>query len=99
MSNLTTSTSGNVTLILNPTLCTLDTCDLSLASFSYVPNLAGNALFLAIFAVLLVPQLGLGIRYRTWGFMTALCMGLVRKNIKSIAFGVRSQGCVLTIPR
>ncbi len=78
MSNLTTSTSGNQTLILNPDLCTLQTCDLSLASFLYIPNLAGNALYLAIFAILFFVQLGLGIRYRVWGFMGAMLLGLVR---------------------
>lgn len=77
MLNLTTSTSGNETLILDPTLCTLQTCDLSLASFSYIPNLAGNALYLAIFAILFFVQLGLGIRYRVWGFMGAMLLGLV----------------------
>lgn len=77
MSNLTTSTSGNQTLILNPDLCTLQTCDLSLANFTYIPNLAGNALYLAIFAILFFVQLGLGIRYRIWGFMCAMLLGLV----------------------
>lgn len=79
MSNLTTSTSGNQTLILEPNQCTLQNCDLSLASFSYIPNLAGNALHLAIFAILFVLQLGLGIRYRVWGFMGAMFLGLVCK--------------------
>lgn len=77
MSNLTTSTSGNQTLILDPNLCTLQTCDLSLASFSYIPNLAANALYLAIFAILFFVQLGLGIRYQVWGFMGAMLLGLV----------------------
>ena len=84
MSNLTTSTSGNQTLILDPNLCTLQTCNLSLASFSYIPNLAGNALYLAIFAILFFVQLGLGIRYRIWGFMGAMLLGLVCSLLTSL---------------
>lgn len=52
-------------------LCTLTTCDLTLAHFDYLPSLAGNALYAALFAGCLVVQLVLGIRYRSWGFMTA----------------------------
>lgn len=62
-SNLTTSTSGNQTLILDLNLCTLQICDLTLASSSYIPNLAGNTLCFAMFAMLFFIQLAPGIRY------------------------------------
>jgi hypothetical protein len=52
-------------------LCTLATCDLTLAHLKYLPSLAGNAFYAAMFAGCLIFQLVLGIRYRTWGFMTA----------------------------
>lgn len=68
---------GNRTLLLNPNLCTLDTCDLSLASFLYIPTLAGNAVYAAIFGLLIIGQLGLGIKYKTWGYMVAMIAGLV----------------------
>jgi len=82
MSNLTHSNgdgtgSGNVTLLNNPNLCTLQTCDLSLASFLYIPTLPGNALYAGIFGVLVFAQLFLGIKYKTWGYMTAMILGLV----------------------
>ena len=79
MSNLTTSTNGNQILILNPNLCTLQTWLLSLANFSYIPNLAGYAVFLAIFAILFVLQLGSGIRYRVWGCVGAMLLGQLCK--------------------
>lgn len=56
--------------------CTLDTCPLSLANFSYVPTLAGNATYLALFALMLPIQVFLGIRYRTWGFLAGMIGGL-----------------------
>ncbi|KAH6722146.1 RTA1 like protein-domain-containing protein [Leptodontidium sp. MPI-SDFR-AT-0119] len=86
MSNLTYSTGngrgyGNQTLLDNPDLCTLETCDLSMASFLYIPTLPGNALFAAIFGVYIVAQLFLGIKHKTWGYMIAMVMGLVLEII------------------
>lgn len=68
---------GNSTLIEFSYLCTLDTCDLSLTNFAYLPNLAGNAIFAAIFGIFFIAQLGLGIRFKTWGYMVAMMFGLV----------------------
>ncbi|KAI9876974.1 MAG: hypothetical protein M1830_005130 [Pleopsidium flavum] len=62
-------------------LCTLQTCSLLQAHFRYLPSLFGNALFLAIFAVLVVPQVALGIKYKTWGFMVAMLGGLILEVI------------------
>lgn len=45
------------------------------ANVQYVPSFAGNATYLSIFAILLVPQLYLGIRHRTWGFLTGMVVG------------------------
>lgn len=86
MSNLTHSNGngtgyGNVTLLMNPELCTLQTCDLSLSSFLYLPTIPGNAVYAGIFGLLLVGQLYLGVRYKTWGYMIAILLGLVRTII------------------
>lgn len=73
---------GNLTLCLNSEiLCTLQTCDLSLAKYDYIPSLAGNALYAAIFGICIIGQLGLGIRFKTWGFMVAAVLGLVTEII------------------
>jgi len=61
--------------------CTLDTCPITEAYVYYVPSLAGNAFYLALFAIFLVLQLGLGIRYKTWGFLAGLFGGLVLEII------------------
>ena len=86
MSNLTHSNGhgtgyGNQTLLDNPRLCTLETCDLSMASFLYIPTLPGNAIFAAIFGIYLVAQIFLGIKHKTWGYMVAMVMGLVLEVI------------------
>lgn len=61
--------------ITDTSQCTLDICSVSLASIPYIPSLGGNIIFLAIFAITIVAHLGLGIRYKTWGFMAAILMG------------------------
>ncbi|KAI9731475.1 MAG: hypothetical protein M1835_003523, partial [Candelina submexicana] len=66
-------------------LCTLQTCTLGQAHFGYVPSLAGNALYLSIFALLIFTQLGLGVLYRTWGFAVGMFFGLVLEVIGYIA--------------
>ena len=67
----------NQTLLENPYLCTVDTCPLTFAPIHYVPSLAGNALYLVIFALCLIAQLYFTYRYRTWSFSGAMFGGLV----------------------
>ncbi|KAL0253267.1 phospholipid-translocating ATPase rsb1 [Diplodia seriata] len=57
--------------------CTLDTCPLDLAHFTYVPTFAGNLAYLAILGVLLILQVGLAIRYKTWSFLVGMFGGTV----------------------
>lgn len=68
---------GNITLLNDPSLCTLQTCDLSLASFLYLPNLPGNIALGGVFAFLIAGQLVLGIKYKTWSYMVAMMLGMV----------------------
>lgn len=62
---------GNATLLDSHELCTFQTCDLALAHFTYLPSILGNEIFAAILDILVIAQLGLSIRYRTWGYMVA----------------------------
>jgi len=65
--------------------CTIALCPLSLAHVQYVPNLAGNAFYASIFGLVLLIQLGLGVRYRTWGFAAGMFLGLLCEVIGYIA--------------
>jgi hypothetical protein len=76
---------GNITLLMNPELCTLETCDLSMASFLYLPTLPGNAIYAAIFGIYIVTQLFLGIKHKTWGYMVAMVLGLLLEVIGYVA--------------
>jgi hypothetical protein len=79
------SYTGNATLVLNPYLCTLDTCDLSLASFVYLPTVAGNSIYAGIFGVWIIGNLFLGIKYKTLGFTFAIILGLALEVVGYIA--------------
>ncbi|KAM5341394.1 hypothetical protein ACJ41O_014425 [Fusarium nematophilum] len=59
------------------TPCTLDTCPLSEAIIAYQPNIAGKASFAAVFGVLLLVQMGLGIRHKTWSYLVTMVLGLI----------------------
>ncbi|KAL2819316.1 RTA1 like protein-domain-containing protein [Aspergillus cavernicola] len=67
----------NETLIENTELCTLETCPLSLGMVHYLPLLWCQILFMGIFGAAVIPQLGFGIRYKTWTFMVAMVLGLI----------------------
>ncbi|KAL9058073.1 MAG: hypothetical protein Q9162_001935 [Coniocarpon cinnabarinum] len=69
---------GNSTCNANiPTeQCTLDTCCLDRGSVNYLPSVAGNGVYLLIFALILLFQLIFGIRYKTWGFLTGMGIGV-----------------------
>ena len=73
---------GNVTLCINnQILCNLTVCDLSLAQVEYIPSIGGNSLYIAIFAICLALQIYFGIRYKTWGYMTATISGFALEII------------------
>jgi len=65
------------TTIIDSAQCTPDTCCLAQGQIAYLPTLAGNALFAAIFAILIIPHILFGIRYKTWSFMSWMAFGLV----------------------
>ena len=56
--------------------CRVGTCPLSLARYDYIVNLPGNLLYAALFVVFLIAHLFLGKRYRTWGFLGGMAIGL-----------------------
>jgi hypothetical protein len=60
-----------------PQQCTLTTCTLAEAEILYIPSLAGNAFFLAMFVLVLLAHTGLGIRYKTWGVLFGMFCGLL----------------------
>ena|ERR1700761_7163913 len=52
--------------LVNPSDCTLKTCPLLETGAINMPQLAPNALYLSIFALLLFIHFAQGVRYKTW---------------------------------
>ena len=45
--------------------------------FAYIPDLGANVLYIIIFSVFLLVQVGLGFRFRTWDYMGAMLSGII----------------------
>jgi hypothetical protein len=50
-------------------------CTIEGTLYGYLPSLGANAFFTAFFALCFIVQLVQGIRYKTWTYMIALCLG------------------------
>lgn len=66
--------------------CTLALCPVEWSVFQYRPSLAANAIFIAIFGVLLVAHLVQGVWYKTWSYMGCICAGCI---LQIIGYGGR----------
>ncbi|KIX97475.1 uncharacterized protein Z520_06927 [Fonsecaea multimorphosa CBS 102226] len=61
----------------DPANCTYATCSVQdYGQLRYIPSLAGNAFYLAVFCLACLLQIYLGLRYRTWGFMFGMLGGI-----------------------
>ncbi|MCJ1392034.1 hypothetical protein MMC18_004901 [Xylographa bjoerkii] len=58
-------------------LCTLATCNVNISIYEYRPSLAANLVFVILFALSLIVHIIQGVKYRTWGFLFAMCCGCV----------------------
>ncbi|KAF2226233.1 RTA1 like protein-domain-containing protein [Elsinoe ampelina] len=58
-----------------------DACLVEATVYGYTPSLPANALFLALSALCALVQLFLGIRHRTWSYMTGLLLGCITQSI------------------
>jgi hypothetical protein len=68
---------SNITCPFDISTCTVTTCPIECGQVVYIPTLSGNAAYAGIFGAILVAQLGLGILYRTWGFLIGMTCGLL----------------------
>ena len=57
--------------------CTLQTCCREQGYVVYAPAIASNITYLVIFAVFFCIQTGLGLRYKTWGFLIGMSSGMI----------------------
>ncbi|SMQ46575.1 unnamed protein product [Zymoseptoria tritici ST99CH_3D7] len=56
--------------------CTTATCCVAQSSFLYVPEYWPNLFYAILFGVFILPQVFLGVKYKTWGYMVGMVTGL-----------------------
>lgn len=66
--------------------CTLALCPVEWSVFQYQPSLAANAIFIAIFGVLMVAHLVQGVWYKAWSYMGCIVAGCI---LQIIGYGGR----------
>lgn len=55
--------------------CTLDLCPIEWSLYGYQPSLAANGAFIALFAIAAMIHIYLGIKWRSWWFMSCMVAG------------------------
>jgi len=55
--------------------CSLETCSIKWSIFQYQPNLAANAIFIAIFGISMLVHIYQGYRWKQWTFATLVAVG------------------------
>ncbi|KIX02828.1 uncharacterized protein Z518_08771 [Rhinocladiella mackenziei CBS 650.93] len=56
-------------------------CPVELSVYGYRPSIPANAFFAGFFGICCIVNLGLGIRYKTWTYMIALCLACLTETI------------------
>ncbi|KAL4757022.1 RTA1 domain-containing protein [Aspergillus foveolatus] len=62
---------------MDPATCTLEICSIKDAYIQYQPTIPGNAVYIALFGILLVAQVAQTPLYRMWGFSISMIAGLL----------------------
>jgi hypothetical protein len=75
-------TTTNQTLIaMQRKYCHIGDCPASWQVIHYIPNLAGNTIYVICFLVLLGLQTFFGVRHKTWTFLGSMIFGLLAEII------------------
>ncbi|KAJ5011172.1 Sphingoid long-chain base transporter RSB1 [Colletotrichum sp. SAR 10_99] len=61
--------------------CTLEICDIHYSLYRYRPNIAVNALFLALYGIAGLVHIFLGIRWRSYWFMAFMVLGCLSEIV------------------
>lgn len=57
--------------------CTISVCPVELSVYGYRASLPFSIVLIILYALCAVVQLWLGIKYRTWGFLSCILLGCV----------------------
>lgn len=55
--------------------CTLEVCPIEWSVYGYRPSLPTNIVFLVLYTIAIITHIVLGIRWKSWGFMSCMILG------------------------
>jgi hypothetical protein len=61
--------------------CTLEICEVEWAILGYQPAFSASGAFIAFFAIAMLIHIALGIKWKTWTFMTLMVIGCIDEII------------------
>ncbi|KAF2474322.1 RTA1-domain-containing protein [Lindgomyces ingoldianus] len=79
--NLNLTTTNSTLIGMQRKYCHLGECPMWWATIKYRPTIAGNTIYMILFAILLSVQIFYGIRKKTWTYMSAMIMGCLLEII------------------
>jgi H+/Cl- antiporter ClcA len=75
--NINKTTTDPLIIAMSRKYCKVGTCPTSWQVIDYRPSLAGNAIYMTVFILLLCTQAYFGMRHKTWKYTTILLTGLL----------------------
>ncbi|KAJ4353088.1 hypothetical protein N0V95_003683 [Ascochyta clinopodiicola] len=75
--NINVNTTDPTVIAMSRKYCQVGTCPVAWQTIAYRPNMAGNAVYLVCFGLLLISQIWLGTRSKTWKYMATVCVGIL----------------------
>ncbi|KAF3038074.1 hypothetical protein E8E12_001230 [Didymella heteroderae] len=79
--NINTTTTDPLIIAMSRKYCKVGTCPTSWQVIDYRPSLAGNAIYMTIYILLLLAQGYLGVRHKTWKYTALLVTGLLGEMV------------------
>lgn len=61
--------------------CEPGKCPSEWATLHYQPTFIGNAIYLAMFVILLIAQLFFGVKHKTWNYLGAVSLGVIGEAV------------------
>ena len=75
--NIHVTTTDPTEIAMSRKYCKVGTCPSSWQTIEYRPNIAGNAIYMTCFILLLLAQVWFGIRSKTWTYTATMCIGIL----------------------
>ncbi|KAF1942037.1 RTA1-domain-containing protein [Clathrospora elynae] len=79
--NIDIHTNDPLIIAMSLKYCKIGKCPEAWQKIDYLPNIAGNVIYMLFFLTLFGGQLWFGIRNKTWSFMGTMCAGILGETV------------------